>query len=80
VRSACGRRGHFGGGPVARWRMEGRGIGRFGRLVHAGEVMMRGGNKGGEVLGVIGVGLEGGEGGGRASSPCLCRICGCRVF
>jgi hypothetical protein len=59
VRSACGRRGHFGGGPVARWRMEGRGIGRFGRLVHAGEVMMRGGNKGG-------------EGGGRASSPCLC--------
>jgi hypothetical protein len=52
--------------------MEGRGIGRFGRLVHAGEVMMRGGNKGGEVLGVIGVGLEGGEGGGRASSPCLC--------
>ena len=28
--------GLFGGGPVARWWVEGRGVGRFGRLGRAG--------------------------------------------
>ncbi len=63
--------GIFGGSPVARWRVEGRGIGRFGRLGHASEVMMRGGNVGGEVLGEVGVGIEGGQGRGLQVLVCI---------
>jgi hypothetical protein len=66
--------GIFGGGPVARWRTEERGVGRFGRLGRAGGVVMRGGDVGGDVLGEVGVGLESGQGGGFQVLLCVC-IC-----
>jgi len=53
--------GFFGGGPVARWRVEGRSVRWLGRLRRAGEVVPRGGDVGSEVLGEVCVGLEGGQ-------------------
>jgi hypothetical protein len=42
--------GFFGGGPVARWWVEGRGVWRLWRLGSAGEMVTRGGDVGREVL------------------------------
>jgi hypothetical protein len=64
--------GFFGGGPVARWRVEGRSVRWLGRLRPAGEVVPRGGDVGGEVLGEIGVSLESGQGGGLQVLICIC--------
>lgn len=52
--------GFFGGGPVACWWVEGRGVGRFWGLLGAREVVACGGDVGGEVLGKIGVTLDDG--------------------
>jgi hypothetical protein len=63
VRSSRGRRLLFGGGPVARWQVEGWSVQWLGRLSRASEGAPRGGDVGGEVLREVGVGLEGGQGG-----------------
>ena len=52
--------GFFSGGPVALWWVEGRSVRWLGRLGRASEVVPRGGDVGSEVLGEVGVGLEGG--------------------
>jgi hypothetical protein len=75
VRSARGRRGLFQW-RIARWRTEERGVERFGRLERAGGVVMRGGDVGGDLLGEVRVGLEGGQGGGFQVLVCVC-ICIC---
>ncbi len=66
--------GLFGGGPVPCWRMEGRCVGRHGGFRRAGEVVMRSGNVGSEVLGVVGVGLEDGQEGGLQVLVCIRRL------
>ena len=72
----CAQRAEEGfcsGGPACR-RVEGRGVRRFGRLARAGEVVMRSGNVGSEVLGVVGVGLEDGQEGGLQVLVCIRRL------
>jgi len=85
VRSSRGRRGLLGGGPVPRWRVEGRSVRWPGRLGRAGEMVPRGGDVSGEVLGEADVGLDGGQGGGLQVLVCICirhdiDFWGCRVF
>ena len=56
------KRAFFGDGPVACRSVEGRGVGGLGGLGRAGEVVPCGDDVGGEVLGEVGVSLEGGQG------------------
>jgi len=62
TQNAAGEEGFFDDGPVACRLVEGRGVGGLGGLGRAGEVVPCGGDVGGEVLGEVGVRLEGGQG------------------
>jgi hypothetical protein len=63
--------GLLGGGPLPCWQMEGRCVGWHGGFRRAGEVLMRSGNVGDEVLGVIGIGVEDGQEGGLQVLICI---------